>query len=304
LGLAYDRAMQDKVFGPLGMTATTFDEARAMATNWAEPHADGIDGRPALLGPSSAATGLNRSIKPYRPAGGAWSTANDLIKFVRFELNEGRLDDGTQHVSPNNLLQRRLPTVATGEDRAYGMGLRVDRSSGMEVIHHGGSMFGYKSDMMFVPSAGIGAVILTNSNNGSALLRPFMRRLLELLFDGRLEAADDVAAQGVRSKAELQAERARVSVVPDPAAITSFATAYTSVELGPLNLSREGKELMFNFRSMKTPIGTRRNDDGSISAVALDPALLYFPLVIGSEGDKPTLTVRDNQHEYKFIGIK
>ena len=48
-------------------------------------------------------------IFPFRPAGGAWSSANDLVKYVRFELNEGKTDGGQQWVSAKNLLQRRVP---------------------------------------------------------------------------------------------------------------------------------------------------------------------------------------------------
>src|SRR3984885_5834010 len=45
LGTAYDRAMQKKIFDPLGMKSTTFDYARALAGNHATPHGDDIDGK-------------------------------------------------------------------------------------------------------------------------------------------------------------------------------------------------------------------------------------------------------------------
>jgi CubicO group peptidase (beta-lactamase class C family) len=302
LGQAYDRAMQELVFGPLGMTATTFDYAQAMAKDWAEPHSDGIDGKPAVLGESGLA--FNLSIRPFRPAGGAWSTANDLIKYVRFELNEGRLDNGTQYVSTKNLLQRRVPNVPVGEDRIYGMGLQVDRDYGVDVVHHGGSMAGFKSDLMLIPSADIGAVVLTSADNGWMLLRPFMRRLLELVYDGKPEAAGDVAAAAARSKAELATERARVSVVPEATALAALAPEYFSPDLGPLKVTRRGAGVTFTFRSISSAMGTRKNDDGTISFVSIDPLLLFFPLVVGQEGGKPALIVRDGQHEYKFVGTE
>jgi hypothetical protein len=68
------------------------------------------------------------------------------------------------------------------------MGLEVDTRYGIPVVHHGGSMVGYKSDMMWLPDHNVGAVILTNSDMGGALLDPFRRKLLEVLFDGRPEA--------------------------------------------------------------------------------------------------------------------
>jgi hypothetical protein len=45
----------------------------------------------------------------------------------------------------------------------------------------------------------------------------------------------------------------------------------------------------------------RRNDDGTLSFVALDPTFLFLLLVVGSESGKPILTIRDSQHESKFI---
>src|SRR5205085_8588924 len=70
LGAAYDAAMQKLVFDPLGMHETTFDMNRALASNHASPHGNDIDGNINLA--SMDYTGV-----PYRPAGGAWSSATD-----------------------------------------------------------------------------------------------------------------------------------------------------------------------------------------------------------------------------------
>lgn len=299
LGKAYYKAMDEKVHAPLGMTATTYDFDRAMKTNWARPHADAISGAPEpILG---AGMKLNHAFTRYAGAGGAWSSANDLIKYVRFELNEGRTDDGKQYVSAKNLLQRRVPNVPVGEDRTYGMGMQTDSDYGVDVVHHGGSLAGYKSDIMLIPSANIGAVLLTNSDNGQAMLRPFMRRLLELLYDGKLEAAGDVSASATRIEAELAKERKRVSVTPDAAAVAALAPAYASTDLGALKVTKAGTGVTFDFRSFGSPMGTRKNDDGTISFVGLDPTVLFLPLVVATEGGKKALSVRDSQHEFKFV---
>ncbi len=47
LGAAYDEAMRTKVFVPLGMTHTTFDFARALKGDLAQPHGEDVDGKPA-----------------------------------------------------------------------------------------------------------------------------------------------------------------------------------------------------------------------------------------------------------------
>lgn len=244
---------------------------------------------------------LNYAFTRYGAAGGSWSTANDLIKYVRFELNEGKLDDGRQYVSRANLLQRRVPNVAVGEDMTYGMGLEVDRTYGIDVVHHGGSLLGYKIDIIVIPDANIGAVILTDADNGQALLRPFMRRLPEILYDGKLEAAADVAASAKRIKAELATERARVSQVPDAQAAAALAPAYYNAELGPITVTRRSTGVQFAFRTLTTPMGTRHNDDGTISFVVLDPTLLFMPFTVRTQGGRRALLLRDGQHEFAFV---
>jgi len=47
LGAAYDKAIQVQVFDPLGMKATTFDYAKALAGNHAGSHAPNVDGKMA-----------------------------------------------------------------------------------------------------------------------------------------------------------------------------------------------------------------------------------------------------------------
>src|ERR1051325_6253742 len=81
LGAAYDRAMQKMIFDPLGMKSTTFDMARALRANHASPHGPDVDGKPSL-----ASMAFNYSVMPHRPAGGVWTSADDLIKYVPLEI--------------------------------------------------------------------------------------------------------------------------------------------------------------------------------------------------------------------------
>src|SRR5204862_4070225 len=198
LGAAYDEAMQKMIFAPLGMNSTTFDMARALKANHATPHGDDVDGAPR-----AASMAFNYSVMPHRPAGGVWTSAHDLIRYVQLELAAGKLTDGKQLVSEENILARRMPQIATGEDQSYGMVLSVDKTWGVTVDHHGGSIAGFKSDLMLLPDQGIGAVLLTNSDTGGMLLRPLMRRLLEVVFDGKPEAVGNVDAAAANFKAAM-----------------------------------------------------------------------------------------------------
>jgi CubicO group peptidase (beta-lactamase class C family) len=182
LGAAYDKAMQTEVFDPLGMKATTFHYGRALAGNHASAHAPDIDGKAAR-----AVFDIDYSIIPLRPAGAGWSSVNDMLKYVAMELAEGTLPDGKRYIGRVPLLARRDPKVPIGQDRTYGMGLMVDKTYGVPVVHHGGDMIGFHSDMIWLPEQNVGAVILTNSDPGWLIRGGFRRKLLEVLFDGRAE---------------------------------------------------------------------------------------------------------------------
>ena len=295
LGAAYDEAMQQKVFDPLGMKSTTFDMARALHGNHASPHGDDVDGKPAV-----ANMAFNYAVMPHRPAGGVWTSAHDLIRYVQLELAQGKLPDGKQLVSSENLLARRAKQVALGEDQFYGMGLMVDSTYAVPMVHHGGSMAGYKSDIYFLPDSGIGAVILTNSDDGGMLLRPFMRRLLEVAFDGKPEAAGDAAAQAKNQKAALAKERERLVVPADASLVGQLAKRYTSKELGELAVLSNAGVTTFDFGEWKSKVASRKNDDGTISFITIDPTNRGFEFVVGERAGKRVLIIRDGQHEYMF----
>ena len=295
LGAAYDKAMQEKIFDPLGMKATTFDYARALAGNHATPHGDDIDGKPTV-----ASMAINYSIVPARPAGAVWTSSADLIRYVQDELALGKLSNGKQLVSAENLLMRRAPQISLGEDASYGMGLIVDHTYGVPVVSHGGSMSGFKSNLYFLPDSGIGAVLLTNSDNGDMLLGPFGRRLLEVIFDGKPEAVAEVSSRAARHKAELAKERERLVVPPAPDLVSGLARHYSSKELGDLAVVTDKGVTTFDLGEWKSTVASRKNDDGTISFITIDPGTDGFEFVVGNRAGKRVLIIRDGQHEYVF----
>lgn len=295
LGAAYDQAMEKMIFNPLGMKSTTFDFARALAGNHATPHSDDVDGKPSV-----ASMDLNYSMVPARPAGGVWTSAADLAKYVQDELSGGKLPNGKQLVSSQNLLARRAPQISEGEDATYGMGLSVSRKYGVPVVSHGGSMVGFKSNFFFLPDSGIGAVILTNSDNGGMLLGPFGRRLLEIVFDGKPEAAGDVAFQAARHKAELAKDRERLIIPADPTQVNALAKQYTSKDLGQITVLNQDGGTTFQFDGFKSRVASRKNDDVTTSFITTDPGADGFEFVVGERSGKKVLVIRDGQHEYTF----
>lgn len=295
LGAAYDEAMQTRVFGPLGMTSTTFDFKRALRGNHAAPHALDLDGKVA-----GATMAVNYSVVPVRPAGGAWSNVKDVLKYVQMELAKGALPNGKRYISEAVLATRQVPQVSIGKDNAYAMGLQLDTTYGTPVVSHGGSMIGYKSDMLWLPEHGIGAVILTNADAGGAMLGGFTRKLLEILFDGKPEADAQIAAGAKAMQARIAADRKLLTVPPDKDAVGKLAAQYGSEALGEIKIRKQGDQVFFDFGEVESPVASQKNPDGTVSFVTTIPGFNGLELVVGSAGGKRTLVFRDAQHEYVF----
>jgi len=293
-GAAYDRAMQSYVFDPLQMKSTTFDAKRALANNHATAHAPDVDGKPA-----KAMTAINDAVIPLRPAGGAWSSVRDMLKYVSMELAEGKLADGTTYISKGPLLERRAPQVHMSKDETYGMGLMVDSTYGVPVVHHGGDLVGYHSDMIWLPAQNVGAVILTNGDPGWLLRGHFRRKLLEVLFDGRPEAEAKLNADAKSFYSSLAADRKLLTIPADANETAKLGKRYANPALGEIAVTTSGASTIFDFGEWKSEVATRKNPDGTFSFITTAPGATGFEFVVGS-GPKRSLTIRDAQHEYVF----
>ncbi len=294
-GAAYDEAMRAKVFAPLGMTTTTFDFAAALAGDVALPHGDDVDGNVVR-----ARMDLNYAVVPARPAGGVWTSARELARYVEMELAKGKLPDGTPLVSAENLLARYEPNVIVGEDVTYGMALMVDTRYGVPVVHHGGDLAGYHSDMIWLPDHGVGAVILTNSDSGVIVRGPLVRRLLEVLFDGKPEAEEMLRVAAEQRKAAIAKERERLTVPADPAAVAKLAQRYSSPALGEVTILKQANGTVIDAGEWRSSVASRTNDDGTTSFITIDPTISGLDFVVADEGGTRRLITRDAQHEYVF----
>jgi CubicO group peptidase (beta-lactamase class C family) len=297
LGKSYDEAMQARIFNPLGMKHSTLDIARALRGNHAAPHALDIDAKMA-----EADMAVNYDVVgPLRPAGGAWSSARELIQYVRLELARGVTPSGQRIVSEENLLERRRPYSRVDEFRTYGMGLGIESRYGITSIDHGGGLVGYRSKMHWLPDHGVGVVILTNADTGGPLVRVIDRFLLELLFDGKPEAVGDLHTTARTIRESMAKERARLTVPADDQAVTALAERYEHPSLGAIVVKRVGAATRFDFGEWSSDVASRANEDGTLSFVTISPGPVGFDFVVGNARNKRTLTVREAQYEYVFV---
>lgn len=299
VGAAYDQAMQELLFGPLGMKNTTFDYGRALRGNRAWPHGDAFDGST-----QRASMDVNRTIIPARPAGAVWTSPNDFSRWVLMELNKGKTPEGKPLIGEANWAERYKPQVMVGEDVYYGMGLIVDKQYGITVASHGGDMLGFHSNMIWLPEYNAGVTILTNSDAGVLLRGPLQRKLLEVLFDGRPEADERLKVAVANRKAEADKMRQLLTLPVPSDAMKVLAARYDSPELGSLRIERQGGKLRFHFAHWHSEVALRKNEDGTQSYMTIDPGIGGIELVRDDKAAKPTLILRDAQHEYRFIAAR
>ena len=155
-GKAFPQLMRDSLLAPLGMNESTFDRAAIRAsTNRAVGHLHPYP-KPPLYVPMTA-------------AGGLYTSATDLARFLHFELNGGSIN-GRVVLEPEWVReQRRVPPPHEGAPAGYALGVQRHRWNRWEeapdLFEHGGGGYGFLSDIWWAPRLGIGAAVLTNSQD-------------------------------------------------------------------------------------------------------------------------------------------
>jgi CubicO group peptidase (beta-lactamase class C family) len=139
--------LADEVFGPLGMSRTTYLPEAPHAQGYSVDHFAGT-----LTREPHQDTGA------MAPAGQAWSTLTDLARWAAFLAagHPGVLGEGT-------LREASRPVPPAGD---YGLGLRVLDCGARQLVGHTGSMPGFLASVFVDPLTGDGTVALANATTG------------------------------------------------------------------------------------------------------------------------------------------
>lgn len=101
---------------------------------------------------------------PFPGAGSIYTSAEDLAKFVRFNLNLGRVN-GRQLLDSRYLLEMYRPLFTPD----YGLGVAIIDQDGKLVFNHNGGGFGWQASMTWFPRHGVGCVVLANKQTSADL---------------------------------------------------------------------------------------------------------------------------------------
>lgn len=297
LGDAYDAVMQRNVFEPIGMTSTTFDFRVAERANHAMPHAADIDGVTHVL-----PLAVEHMVVPIRPAGGAWSSARDMARFVMTEMARGVAPGGRRVVSEANLLERHKPRIATGDGDHYALGLVSGTYRGLPVIDHAGGTFGFRTVMFMLPEHGIAVVILTNTTAVAGAFNEVVhRKIMEELFAGAEDRARSQLDAHVEARRTRIAEAlAGLTRTPDPHWVRALAGTYRNDALGTVQIRAGASGGMLDASEWQSAFAHKQEQDGTVKIVLTDPPLAGGELMVRGDDAHPALAVEYAQKTYVF----
>jgi CubicO group peptidase (beta-lactamase class C family) len=140
-GQPYARFLEERIFKPLGMTHTGYEDARIQPVT-------GYDGQAKPAEAISMAW-------PYA-AGALVSTVDDLARW-QAALADGKL------LRPDTLRQAwSTHTLGDGKPNPYGYGWFVGRLNGVDEVFHGGNIAGFTSDAVWLPKEHVYVAMLAN----------------------------------------------------------------------------------------------------------------------------------------------
>jgi CubicO group peptidase (beta-lactamase class C family) len=161
-GLGWEAAAEQKLYKPLGMTSTSSRYADFMARrNKALGH---------VLLNGKWIQKFKRDPDTESPAGGVSSSVNDLTKWMRLQLANGKFD-GKQIVDEKALAETHHPQIligfnpATGLPSFYGLGWNVsyDQEGRLRLNHSGAFALGAATHVNLIPAEQLGIIVLTNA---------------------------------------------------------------------------------------------------------------------------------------------
>ena len=156
-GLSWARYLQQNIFDPLSMTASSVDMPDPnMATGYGRRMPDGsrqifpfVDARGM-----AAATGLT-------------STVEDMARFVSAQFRNGARGEDRILSTASLREMHRVRMLETTWTRGQGIGFSVQRREGALYVGHGGGYPGYTTNTTIQLDSEIGVIVLTNTNDSN-----------------------------------------------------------------------------------------------------------------------------------------
>jgi len=264
-GQSWDEFIKDRILDPLHMDRTiSSTKLLPGVENVSSPHNDFEDGLITI-------EWLNWD--NVAPAGSIISSANDVSKWLIFNMNKGLTPEGDTLVSawrfeemwtavnPQSISTWSKRNWPSTHFKAYGLGWAMFDYHGRKILGHGGGYDGFISNTTFVPEEGLGMVFLTNKN--TSLYYPLKFKTLDVMLDAEEEtdwSADFLAM--IEQRKEMvefekeEAEAARAKDTKPTLPLQDYLGTYHCEMYGDAEVYFEGTQLMVHLLPTEIFVGT------------------------------------------------
>ncbi len=258
-GEEWERFTERRIFRALDMDRTMFSPQRAAADR------NHTNGREVLNG-RQVTVPLFRNTPILNPAGGVYSTADDLANWMLVHLSAGQFQ-GRQVIQPSTLADIHRTQMAGGATVrdpefvpiGYGLGWFTDIYRGRPMVEHGGNLPGVSTLVALLPGERLGVTILVN-HGGSELRDALARAIIDRFLgaSGKDWVGEALARKRAGEAAEVTARQAkggsRVAGTRPSHALADYAGSYSHPGYGPLAIRLDAGALTGTYNDDTSPL--------------------------------------------------
>ena len=189
-GMPFADYVKRAVLDPVGMTSSAFAPEPAVVDDLAHAYMWGFDR--GLFDAPTFELGM-------APAGSMYSTVLDLSRFMGVMFRHGELAAAGAEASGGDGggAQRRLLEAETlemmwepqfadpGAAAGYGLGFAVDERFGQRWLGHGGAIYGFSTQLAFLPDSRIGVVVVSAVDGTNSITSRVADTALALMLAAR-----------------------------------------------------------------------------------------------------------------------
>lgn len=172
----FEGLLETRLLKPMGMVRSAFSLKPRLQPDLAKGMMWTLDGRefPAPLFQLGTL-----------PAGSLYASAEDLARFLTMLHGEGEFQ-GVRVVGKESLREMLTPQFAEpGASNGFGLGFHLSRLDGKLLAGHGGAIYGFATQLSFLPSEKLGVVVVANKDFVNAITERVARLALQSMIAER-----------------------------------------------------------------------------------------------------------------------
>ena len=254
-GKSWDDLIRERIFIPLGMTeSNTSVTLLPSLANVSSPHSE-VDGKIQVV--------PYTNIDAAASAGAINSNITDMAKWLRFQLDSGRVN-GKRLVSKRNFVETHMPQTVMRIDstyrafnpfthvRSYAFGWNVMDYRGREMLSHAGNLAGMNAMVGLLPEERAGIVVLTNLD-GNALRESIMYKVFDMFLGApprdwsRVSLIEKASFDSIDAKDRREAEAKRVKGTRPSLALDGYTGIYADSLYGTARVRMEKGHLVLDL---------------------------------------------------------